>query len=449
MVITPALKAQIEADIKLCENHTERNGSEQLYLDLVARYSVIDSSFKNNLSNGGKASTLGVEFDFRPELKAISSKLHMYLITGVDSSTQRSPLKNKISEFLHRGEEIKNLEYHPAVDGFLFSYVEGPLYDTWMNEIKIFSNRYLKDHPLYSDIQTACLHKSNDPSAYDKMMGCLRALVSDQDFFTSNKERGNSTAMKSRKTLDQLLSEDIERCEQFLASPNDESVGQNIYIEITGKYDNIIDGFGNGLYQYIPEIHFYDPETSGESLICNLKILLGRMTAYQAKNFPPSTNAVRTSAKKEISDKVFVVHGHDNGAKQEMARTLEKGGFEAIILHEQPDPGKTVIEKIERYSEVGFAVVLYTECDLGRDKTLPKEDEKYRARQNVVFEHGYLIGKLGRDRVCALVKGNVETPGDINGVVYIPMDAAGAWKIQLAKNMKDVGLAVDMNTLCS
>lgn len=93
MVITPELKAQIEADIKLCENHTERNGSEQLYLDLVARYSVIDSNFKNNLSNGGKASTIGVEFDYRPELEAISSKLHMYLITGIDSPTQRDPLK--------------------------------------------------------------------------------------------------------------------------------------------------------------------------------------------------------------------------------------------------------------------------------------------------------------------------------------------------------------------
>ena len=447
MVITPALKAQIEADIKLCESHTESDGSEQRYLDLVARYSVIDGDFKNNLSNGGKASTIGVEFDFRPELKAISSKLHMYLITGIDSPTQRDPLENKISEFLQRGEEIKNLEYHPAVDGFPFSYVEGPLYDTWMNEIKIFSNRYLKEHPLYSDIQTACLHKSNDPSAYDKMMGCLRALASDQDFFISNKERGNSTAMRSRKTLDQLLSEDIERCEQFLASPDDESVGQNIYIEITGKYDNIIDEFGNGLYQYIPEIHFYDPETSGESLIFNLKNLLSKMIAYQAKNFPPSTNVARTIAKKEISDKVFVVHGHDNGAKQEMARTLEKGGFEAIILNEKPDIGKTIIEKIEYYSEVSFAVVLYTGCDFGRDKETSVENEKLRARQNVVFEHGYLIAKLGRDHVCALVKGDIETPGDIDGVVYIPMDTEGAWKHKLANNMKAVGLAVDMNKL--
>ncbi len=120
----------------------------------------------------------------------------------------------------------------------------------------------------------------------------------------------------------------------------------------------------------------------------------------------------------------------------------------AVILHEQPDVGYTIIEKIERYTDVSFAVVLYTECDLGRDKNESPNTEKFRARQNVVFEHGYLLGKLGRSHVCALVKGNVETPGDISGVVYSQMDAGGAWKMQLGKNMKAAGLDVDLNKLC-
>jgi len=131
-----------------------------------------------------------------------------------------------------------------------------------------------------------------------------------------------------------------------------------------------------------------------------------------------------------------------------MARTLEKGDLEAIILHEQPDGGRTIIEKIEQYTDVDFAVVLYTQCDLGRAKDTNVEYERYRARQNVVFEHGYLIGKLGRDHVCALVKGDVETPGDISGVVYVPMDEHGAWKMRLARNMQDVGIKVDMNKFC-
>lgn len=147
----------------------------------------------------------------------------------------------------------------------------------------------------------------------------------------------------------------------------------------------------------------------------------------------------------QVNNKVFIVHGHDNEAKQEMARTLEKAGFEAIILHEQADGGDTIIEKIERYTDVAFAVVLYTECDYGRAKEKEPSEDKFRARQNVVFEHGYLIGKLSRKKVCAIVKGNIETPGDISGVVYTPMDENGAWKVSLAKNMRDAGLLIDFN----
>ncbi len=133
--------------------------------------------------------------------------------------------------------------------------------------------------------------------------------------------------------------------------------------------------------------------------------------------------------------KVFIVHGHDNEAKQETARFIEKLGFEAIILHEQASKGQTIIEKIEENSNVGFAVVLYTPCDEGKAK---RESElKDRARQNVIFEHGYLIGKIGRRNVCALVKGEVEKPNDISGVVYINIDSNGAWKRDLAKEMKE------------
>ncbi len=105
---------------------------------------------------------------------------------------------------------------------------------------------------------------------------------------------------------------------------------------------------------------------------------------------------------------------------------FEESEFEAIILHEQASAGKTVIEKIETITDVAFAVVLYTPCNKGRAKETKVEYERNRARQNVIFEHGYLIAKLGRERVCALVISDIETPGDISGIVYIPMDDAGA-----------------------
>jgi len=148
---------------------------------------------------------------------------------------------------------------------------------------------------------------------------------------------------------------------------------------------------------------------------------------------------------KMTNNKVFVVHGHDDAVKYEIARTLEKAGFEAIILHEQASGGNTIIEKIEANTDVVFAVALYTACDIARMKNDNIEKEKFRARQNVVFEHGYLIGKLGRKRVCALVKGDIETPSDISGVVYIPLDNGGAWKASLANEMRKADISIDMN----
>lgn len=143
-------------------------------------------------------------------------------------------------------------------------------------------------------------------------------------------------------------------------------------------------------------------------------------------------------------NKVFIVHGRDNETKQEVARFIEKMGFEPIILHEQSSSGMTIIEKIEKYTNVGFGIVLYTPCDKGYEKDSSKEI-KSRARQNVVFEHGFLISKLGRNNVCALVKDDIEKPNDISGVVYITFDSNGGWKIPLAKEMKSSGYEVDFN----
>ncbi len=179
--------------------------------------------------------------------------------------------------------------------------------------------------------------------------------------------------------------------------------------------------------------------------------MLAILRAIQADDefFSSSTfsNDKGETNSRNMSNQVFIVHGHDDTAKIELARTLESLGFDAIILHEQASEGRTVIEKIEAKSDVAFGVVLYTECDLGRAKEASIDEEQSRARQNVVFEHGYLIGKLGRSHVCALVKGNIELPGDISGVVYIPLDPQGAWKFDLVKEMKAAGLNVDANNL--
>lgn len=173
-----------------------------------------------------------------------------------------------------------------------------------------------------------------------------------------------------------------------------------------------------------------------------LRSMLGISALY--KN---SLLGARTIQKENIpldKTKIFVVHGHDDVARLEICRFVEKLGFEPIVLHEQPNSGKTIIEKIESYSDVGFGIILYTPCDIGSKDSI-NPTFKSRARQNVVFEHGYLIGKIGRNNVTALVKDDVETPSDISGVVYISMN--NNWKLILANELRSSGYPVDLNKI--
>ncbi len=145
--------------------------------------------------------------------------------------------------------------------------------------------------------------------------------------------------------------------------------------------------------------------------------------------------------------KVFVVHGHDEAAKEATARFLEKLDLQPIILHEQSSGGRTIIEKFEKYSgDVGFAVVLLTPDDFGAARK-EKDRLQPRARQNVVLELGYFLGRLSRNRVCALYKGGVELPSDIQGVIYVEMDDAGAWRTKLAQELVEAKCPINLQGL--
>lgn len=149
----------------------------------------------------------------------------------------------------------------------------------------------------------------------------------------------------------------------------------------------------------------------------------------------------RGCEKAEFStDKVFIVHGRDEMTRDKVELFLRRIGLNPVILCNEPNNGQTLIEKIESNTDVAFAVVLYTACDEGRLKT--DTELKPRARQNVVFEHGYLINKLGRERVVALVESGVETPGDISGVIYISLQDAD-WKHQVMRELKNCSLKFD------
>lgn len=143
---------------------------------------------------------------------------------------------------------------------------------------------------------------------------------------------------------------------------------------------------------------------------------------------------------------VFIVHGQDDVARETVARFVEQLGLRAIILADQPSNGRTIIAKIEHYSRVGFVIVLLTPDDIGYRKDQPRQ-KKYRARQNVIFELGFFIGKLGHSKVCSLYKEGVEILSDYQGVVYIPMDQDGGWKIRLARELAAAGINFDQKNL--
>ncbi len=141
-------------------------------------------------------------------------------------------------------------------------------------------------------------------------------------------------------------------------------------------------------------------------------------------------------------EKVFIVHGHDGELKHAVARIIEKQGIEAIILSEQANQGRTIIEKFEDYSDVGGAICLFTADDIGKAKNDCADNP--RARQNVVLETGYFMGKLGRNHIVILADNGVEMPSDLSGVVYTNTDS---WKIDLLKELKAMGYTIDFNKL--
>ena len=154
----------------------------------------------------------------------------------------------------------------------------------------------------------------------------------------------------------------------------------------------------------------------------------------------------KTSGQRPSSRKVFIVHGHDDGTREAVARFLERLKFEVVILHERPNKGRTIITKFREESEdIGFAVILMTPDDVGGKAPTLVGRQSSRARQNVVLEFGFFIGALGPTRVAAIVKGDLERPSDLDGVVYIPFDSGDGWKLALARELEAAELAVDWN----
>jgi predicted nucleotide-binding protein len=172
-----------------------------------------------------------------------------------------------------------------------------------------------------------------------------------------------------------------------------------------------------------------------------ISILQGEVDSLKENlqfNSAAPADAPAPAVKAELSDDIFIVHGRDEAAKEAVARVIARAGLNPVILHEQPNGGKTIIEKFEKHgSAAGFAVVIATPDDVG-GLAAPTPSLNPRARQNVIGEMFWFAGRLGREKVCALVKGDIEMP-TVAGVVYTPMDGHGGWKAKLLQELNAAG----------
>ncbi len=222
--------------------------------------------------------------------------------------------------------------------------------------------------------------------------------------------------------------------------------------QLVGEFISVQEGerFGNQRYAWwptnrsYPHVPFNDQVDDAQN---GLAALYEAIEEDGLRYIRQAAGLTQTQAAEAQGDshRVFVVHGHDHGLRAELARFLERLGLDVVILDEQPRAGRTIIENFERHADVRYAVVLLTGDDRGGTRDQRYEDQRPRARQNVIFELGYFAAKLGRQHVCALYKAGVEIPSDYQGVLYVPLDPHNAWRFALAKELRAAGLPVDLN----
>lgn len=249
----------------------------------------------------------------------------------------------------------------------------------------------------------------------------------------------------------ELLRKQLGQIDKLLQLRNDdpeiakwENITEQIIIKAFGKPHNNLSDFQSA--RYIGEMWGGMPdeafqETFKKGIVRRKSLLEGFIE--QLEIFGSTEKSQDLSIiPKSFSRKVFIVHGHNEQAKTELALILTRLGFEPIILHEQPSQGMTIIEKLEKHSDVGFAFILLTPDDKGC-KEGQEDNLRPRARQNVVFEFGLFVGKLGRNRVCCLYTGDVELPSDLQGLLYLPFkNSVNEIQLNIVKELRAAGYEV-------
>lgn len=267
---------------------------------------------------------------------------------------------------------------------------------------------------------------------------------------TVNNKR--STLIKSREEVAEIIDEYIRKGEQISHNFTEKDFGSwKSYLSefLKQAFDNPDNEYRKSFvdagvpFFFTDRTDFYRVAIDElDAKISNLKNLKQKLELIPCEVKEDMNTVIKCDSKR-----IFIVHGHDTALKETVARILEKLDLTPIILHEQKNNGKTIIEKFESNADnCGFAVILLTADDWGYPIEKNDNSKRHRARQNVVFEMGFFMGKLGRDRVFLLLDNDVEKPGDLDGIIYHPTNNE-TWKYDLVKELKSSGYNVDANKL--
>ena len=289
---------------------------------------------------------------------------------------------------------------------------------------------------LFGQINNAVLDlQSAQLQSYPRPLKTLGRLLLHPDLAAANK------ALTEGLNLDQFLEESAKTQGGMVGSaqlvwPDSHEQTLGLTLQLIERFAENPDSMADFGHMY-----FY----SGNSVMSGVQAVTSQIIIPFARDYKAyvlNHGNVRPQLVVPLTNKIFIVHGHDGEARETVARFLGTIGFDPIILHEQANRGRTIIEKVEANSDVSFAVVLLTPDDEGNVKGGTPEP---RARQNVLLELGYFIGRLGRENVCALMRGRVEIPSDFAGVVWTPMDDGNGWRQALGKELQAAGHQIDWN----
>jgi len=291
------------------------------------------------------------------------------------------------------------------------------------------------DLDLFRQMNNALLDlQASQPQSFERPLKTLARLLQSDELTEVNKE------LTANVDLDTFMQASDRTVGSFVGTqrlvwPEDPKQCWGLTLKLIEKFaqdpDFALD-FGHAYYY------------SGDKVIAGLHSIVRQLLipfVRDYKGYVINSGNVTPKLVRPRSNRIFIVHGHDGEARETVARFLEGIGYIPVILHEQPNKGRTIIEKVEANSDVGFAIVLLTPDDEGCAKGGTPEP---RARQNVLLELGYFLGSLGRDRVCALKKGDLDIPSDFAGVVWQSMES-GNWKQALGRELDAAGYDIDWN----